>query len=549
MISGLPRLLPSRQHLLAFLIPLFILAIVPQAVRCANADFTKGTTYQDGAGKLDYRNISTLSEFTRLVYKDRWLDIRAEYVLEQMAQFKGAARSPALREIWRDVLLGDFSGLKINSPDQQATLMAERIKLLNRLGYFDEAVRLYNKAAELKPVPEIVVQQGIEALALSGSADGACLEVYMAANYLKGSDWVRDSALCASYFGDADQAKALYQKAKQEAGSGFSAVYQMLNKEASMAIHVGIPPLWRTLLLAKRATITSEALTQADPMTLAAMAINKRVPLETRLVAANRAADAGTIGSDQLRKLYELKHPANTGMEKVIADAKSGTAMPQWDYYSSARFVFDGNSRAAIVKNALGHMSPVTNMKGQVYSWIVDKLTLQVDRLAWFAPQGYAILASTNRLPSAMMYYKVGKLENSRFALMNALLQGTPWPEANIAVWKDAMKAHYKGKADQMIDEMLRLANAYDQEKKLALNVGVTQPPQNPETFSLFKEATRRGGRGLTLVTALNFVGSAKTVRSIPQDQFIDIIDNMTKEGLFKERKKLTLEFLIQTML
>lgn len=538
---------PHSIRLLSALLLFF--SVTPAFAASESPKTFQGASYSASPNKADYRSVTTLNEFTLLVYKERWKEIRYDDLMPQLEQFKGAAYSPAMREIWRDILLGDFNELRIREGKEQSTLAAKRIELLNRLGYFNEAVRLYGEVSKLKPIPEIVAIQGVEALALSGSADGACLEVYMASNHLDSQEWKQDKALCALYFGEKDMAEDLYAQVKENTGSGFRTVYQMLNKETDKAINVGIPPLWRTLLLAQKAQVTSQAIKQADAMTLASLAINKRVPLGTRLIAANRAADMGTFGSDQLRKLYELKHPANSGLDAIIEGAKNGSNMPQSDYYAAARFTFDGKQRAAIVKNALRHMDPETNVKGHVYSWIADKLTLQIKQLGWFAPEGYTLLAATNRLPSATMYFKEGHLEKSRFAIIDALLQGNPWPKAQQELWQDAMKQYYKKNADERIRAAFDLAIAYDMEKKLALDIDSKTASNKSGNASVLKDSIRKGGRGVTLVSALNILANTKHLKDIPTDQFIDIIDVMTKEGLFRERKKIALEFLIQNML
>lgn len=510
-----------------------------------------GAVYQAAPSSADLREITTLSDFTRMVYRDRWQGIEAEDVLKEFAKFKGAPNSPAMRIIWRDVLLGDFQGLEIDNAAQQTALMSERIRLLNRLGFFSEAVRLYQQASMKKPIPSSIVREGIDALALSGSADGACLEVTMATKYLAGDEWTQDAALCARYFGEVKQADELYQQAlkiKAPKG-GFKAVYNMLANGEAKAINVGIPPLWRTLLLAKGASVPAETLKQADAMTLAALAANKHVSLGVRLAAANRAADKGTIDFDLLRKLYETKHPTEATITGLIEQAKAGAPLAPSDYYSVARFTFEGNARSTVVKNGLHALHPITNIKSQVYGWIIDKLTLQVDKIKWFAPEGYAIMATTNRLDSADMYYDAGNLKKSPFAIIQALLVGKPWLPEQRQEWEQAMNQRFGDKSAEKTQRMFLTAMAYDQEKKLALQMDPKVKNDISTSPSILKESINNGGKGLTLLEALNVLAGKNQLKEMSTGQFVDIVENMTKQGLFGERKKLALEFLIQTVL
>jgi hypothetical protein len=509
-----------------------------------------GGVYQTGPSNINYTDITTLNEFSQLVYRGRWAEIDVNNVLQEFARFKGTPHSPAMRDIWRDIMLSDFNGIKIKNSAQQTQLMAERIRILNRLGFFDEAVRLYQLASDRKPVPQDIALQGVEALALSGSADGACLEVTMATQYLKDDHWTQDGALCAAYFGNKELAKTLYDQANANAGSGFRTVYKLISsKSANKAIQVSIPPLWRTLLLAQNATVTSQALKEADGMTLAALANNHKVPLNIRITAALRGAEQGTVGADRLRGLYESKYPEDASLGGIVGTAEAGGNLGAAEYYSAARFTFEGNARSRIVKNALHRSTPVTHVKNHVYAWIVDKLTLQGNKIAWFAPEGYAAMIMTNRTDSGLMYYNVGHLEKTPFNYMNALIQNKPWAEADQLLWVAAMKKRYGKDADQKITEYMALVKAYDLENKLDLLPQPFEQDTSRNRNSVLYQSVKNGGKGLTLLNALNILADSKQLSAVQMPQFVDIIETMTKEGLFGERKKITLEFLIQNML
>lgn len=508
-----------------------------------------GPAYQASpVTSIDYRNVTTLNDFKRLVYKNRWSNISATDVLAQFTAFKGGSSSPAIRDIWLDILVSDFDGLSFDDNTQQTRLMSERIRLLNELGFFDEAVRLYQRAADKKPVPEAIVRQGVEALALSGSADGTCIEVYMAAKHFSLKDWDQDAALCAVYFGESKRASELYNKISKQSAKGFHTVYKMVNEDKGKAIHITMPALWRTILLSQRATVSASALKNADPMTMAALAASPRVPLSIRLSAASKAADNGTISAERLRQLYELKHETESGLSGIINSAIAGANLPQHDYYGAARFHFQSNDRAKIVKNAMHDSSPVTHIKSHVYSWVIDKLTLHIKSLGWFAPEGYSLMLLTKRTSSAAKYYKAGNLEQTPFKLVDAIANNKAWTSKDREQWKDSMRKRYKKSATQKIEDFLFLASAYDQDKMLGIPPVKSDPDALTLPTPLFL-TIEKGGKGLTLVTALNIFSMQKQWNKFDNTTFANMIELMTREGLFGERKKITLEFLIQTML
>jgi hypothetical protein len=531
--------LPRPQTSLLALLALILILPLPAMAKESQAQGFKGPVYQQGSlNNTDFRQISTLGEFDLIVSRDRWRGIRADDLLTQFSKFNGIHGSPALREIWRNVLLGDFTGLNFKNNAQQADLMAERIRLLNRLGYFDEAVRLYVEASRKKNIPEVVARQGVEALALSGSADGACLETLMAAQYLQNDFWVESGALCAAYFGEKNRAEDFYAKVSKKAGGGYRSVYKTLLSGGTRTIQSDIPPLWRTLLLASGSSLSS--LQKADAMTLAAVANNPKVSLGLRLAAANRAADLGTIGPDQLRKLYEAK---NDTPESVAGISDGSIA----DLYGAARFTFEGNPRARIVRTAMRKLEPITNIKGHTFAWIVDKLTLQKEKMDWFAPYGFALMAATNRRASADMYYEVGHLDKSPMAIAHAMLEQKPWTPESQKIWATAMKR--TGKSAN-ISHAYEVVRAFDVESKLALsgkNIAIKTDAVSKST--LLQESVRKGGRGLTLVAALNRLGTATKLSRVSTSETFEIITVLGKEGLFGERKKIALEILLQTVL
>jgi hypothetical protein len=523
----------------------------------SNSDF-KGTTYSaSDITASSFKELTIVPGYERYDSANRWEDVKASDVLAALKNFQGIKASPALRDIWRDVLLSDFSGLVISNPNEQTTLMSERLRILNHLGFFDEAVRLYEQVAQKKPVPEKIVREGILALSLSGSADGACLETMMAARYLSSETWTQDAALCARYFGQDDLADQLFEQAAPTAGSGFRTVYRMLGKGAARYIQADIPALWRTLLLARGADLSSTAVRKADPMMLASLSANKHVALGTRLVAASRAADVGTIGFDRLRKLYEMKHKTDAQVPAILAAIESGETVSQSDLYAAARFTFEGNARAKIVETAIKQLDPRTNVKSHVYGWIVDKLTLQPDRIKWFAPTGYALMMATNRSDSAKIYYDTAELGGSTLIIIEALEDGKPWTEASQNKWKKAMRDRFGRTGEQRISRLMTLIKAYDGQNKLALldTKSVQSDAANAQAMPLvlLKDSVLKGGRGLTLVTALNHLGKITQAQGkldkLSTEELSEIMKVFAREGLFGPRKKIILEMLIESVL
>ncbi len=526
-----------------------LLLFSPAMARANATDFVGAAYTSAPSTPNNLLGVTIIPGYERYDSTERWATVRASDLLAEMKKFKGISGSPALRAVWRDVLLSDFSDLRANAVEQ-TDLMAERLHLLNRLGFFDEAIRLYQQAALKHPVPEKIVTEAVDSLALAGSADGACLEVMMAAQQLKSDAWTQNAALCARYFKQNDRAEELHTQIAGKAGDGFEAVYGMMSETGSGAIKADIPPLWRTLLLARGATLTNEALRKADGMELAAIAQNAHVPLGVRLSAASRGADMGTVGWDRLRKLYEAKHGEDSVVPTIVAGIDADAGQPQSDLYAAARFTFEGNARAKVVQAAIDSLHPHTNVKSHVYGWIVDKLTLQPDRIKWFAPYGYGLMMATGRADSAKIYYDSAHLENDSVAIIEALEEEKPWSVDAQQSWKEAVKRRFGGGADKRIKGALALLRAYDSDNKLALaDVKATRQDSGSNTLTYLKESVQRGGRGLTLVAGLNQLATTPQMNRLPADQLAEMAKIFAQEGLFGPRKKITLEILLQYVL
>lgn len=503
----------------------------------------------DNATSHNYANLSGLPEFERYDTRNRWQQVDAEAVIAEMKRFKGVKASPAMREIWRKNLLGDFNGLQFDSQAQQTPLFAARLNLLIQLGFFDEAVRLYQQAAQQKPVPESIARLGVDAMAFSGAADGACLEAMLAAQHLPGLSWAQDAAMCTAYFGQTDRAAEIYAHVADKSDGAFRKYYKTLLKDSNIALPAQMPPLWRVLLLAKGNKIAASAADDIDPVTAASLSKSKYVPLGMQLRYASLAADNGMIGFDRLRKLYERAHKTEKNVPAILARIENGDRLSQADYYAAARFTFEGSQRASIVGKALSALKPRTNVKSHVYGWIVDKLTLQSEeRLAAFAPQGYVLMLLTNRAQSADMYYKAGSLQHTTLAVMQAFEKGKPWPKKAQDEWRHAMQNRFGATADKRIDRALQVLRAYD-------DTGILQPTDAGKSRKeshdpvILTSSIKSGGRGLTLFTGLNRLAESKQIADHTNDELAEIMHVFGNQGLFTDRKKIGLEILAQTVL
>ncbi len=523
----------------------------------------------DEVGRYDYRGITTLPSFERYSSRGRWNGNSAGMLLGLLNNFHGVRGSTSLRTMWRNILLGEFTGLTIDGDAnaQQVALFTERLKVLNALGFFDEAARLYQMADnDENPIPESVAEQGIEAMALTGSADAACLEVNLALGSLRSDNWLQDGAMCAAYFGQTTKADKLFDAAEKNGGDGFRTVYRMLrDNKMSGSIAVNMPPLWRTLLLAKGATVGIDSLKKLSPADQAAIAINAHVPYGLRLAAGERAALAGSISSDQLRKLYdEQGKPSDAELASMVQQIKAGTVLSRPRMYQAARFTFAGNDRALIVEKAIKSLPNANSALGGVYHWIIVKLTLQKDKIAWFAPTGYVVLIGGNR-GDAKYYYEYGALENHYVSFLR-LFDDNKYatPEFFIKWRKDIAKTFPKDglwriDTGMAIARMLGVSDeittdssvVFDASPVSASITGINDSISNlnaDPVWQSFQQAVSAKERGNGVVAALNLYAD-RPWRKFDPSFFNMIFTGLNKIGARNENVKISVEIAMQTVI
>jgi hypothetical protein len=526
-------------------------------------------TNPQSGGSYDYRTITVLPEFERYSSKGRWQGNSATTLLQGLQNFQGTRGSSALRQIWRHILLSDFKGLNMDGKSdnlQQVAVFSERLKLLNDLGYFDESVRLYQAAdTDRNPIPETVAREGVDGMALAGSADGACLEVNLILGSLRGSNWLQDGALCAAYFGQKGKAAALYNVVKDDSGSGFRAIYKMLNQNSvGSSIQVGIPPLWRTLLLAKGASVGVNSLNKVAPADLASIAVNRHVPFGMRLNAGMRAAQAGTLSSDQLRKLYdEQGTPNDAELASLRERIKGGEILSRQKMYQAARFTWAGNDRAQIVEKALKSLPNINSSLGEVYQWIMVKLTLQKDAIAWFAPTGYVALRVGNR-GDAKFYYEYGDLSHHYVSFISLFDTTDNASQSFFTKWRKDIKKRFPKDALWRIDTAMVIAHMIGVPESMtdaSVSTGATKTKHKPQEskpilppsvtqkdLQPFQQAVAHGERGNSVVAALSLFAQSPWRQLEPS--FMDFLfSGLKKVGAKGESAKIGLEIAMQTVI
>jgi hypothetical protein len=128
----------------------------------------------------------------------------------------------SVQQIKRDMLISTYDLRKVKNdiPAEENSLLAVRLQKLAQLGYWDDALKLYNQAVEAPEENESLAQIGVTLTFLEKGLSTACLDAKALNSSFSGDFWDQMEAVCnaelygdkpiSTQFGDSAIIKALY---------------------------------------------------------------------------------------------------------------------------------------------------------------------------------------------------------------------------------------------------------------------------------------------------------------------------------------------------
>lgn len=530
-LTGLPAYAQEKEDI--------VISSLENVLGAVEKDYLGKDDYDDAQEK--YYKIRLLSDYEPGLTKGIWKSSRSEDVIEQFKAFETVNGSPALRELWRITLLDDFRDISFGSNRQQkdVDLAIARLDTMIKLGFFHDAIRLYH-AMNTKPVPVGIAQKAIDAMALAGMVDAACLEVSFVTQSIRSPDWLKKRLLCAIHNDEADITKALSTALEENLKDDaiHQSIARLLKKPTlDGPVKASLSPLQRALLLSHGGTYSYGAITKADPIMLASAAMSPYLSLQKRLKAAERAADIGVIGPKELLAIYERlplsDEEVNQARQTLL---QSGKLAPE-TIRAVISDTHDPEPRAKLIEKALQQKTYHTNIISQLWLKYVDKISSQAEEVQFFAPTGYALAIWQDYLAASKAF--------------------APLVEKDLSILSDVSDINLP--EDKEIEAFLAFIEK-----------------QHPDSFQLRKErilATLKAGRlikddlideallekwrktkkdnekrGILFLKGLNELSLEKPGFTSPE-KIYQILENYTKNELFEENRKITLEIIVQSVL
>ena len=341
-----------------------------------------------------------------------WAGTPLPLVMEMLPRLPVATTSPAMQSLRRRLLLttalppdGGGSG-----DDDGSALIALRMERLAAAGN-SEAVAQLLKFAPLSTDNKVFAQIRVEEELLAGNVRQACSIVRNqlsagAGGGIAGGDvsWQKVMALCLALDGQATQVE-LYQQLLYENGVEDEAYFTLLaglvNGEAEPLKSIErTEALHLAMLRTARRVIPADAVKQASPAVLRAIATSPNASLAVRLEAAERAEALGTLATDVLRRIYaSVPFAAEQSADALTLAKRQPGPSASAILYQVAQIDTQVDSRARALAAAWRNGRRSGRYMTSVRVNLPLTRSIAPDpKLAWFAvPAGRALLAAGDK--------------------------------------------------------------------------------------------------------------------------------------------------------
>lgn len=354
---------------------------------------------------VDADSVGTLDDADGGLGIDMWNGTGRALVGRLIALLPRRVSSPAMRDLMRRLLLTRAAAPA--SDNREPGLFTRRVAALVAVGDRASTQALIELAPSGK-VDEQLLWTRTESWFYGYDTGNACRIVQGEAQEQKSTYWLQATAFCLALGGKTAEA-SLVSDILDERGEKVPPVFFT----AMEAISGATPPplesletltgLHLAMLRAARLPVPADALEDASPAALAAVAAHPQTPAAQRLIAAEEAALLGPLKGRALFEIY-----GDTGIAVEDLEAALERAAAEWGPRSRALLVraaarYDvPAARAEVLQQAF---KLARQHGGFRVVALAARPLLQgmepADELRWFAPQAARALLATNQRAAA----------------------------------------------------------------------------------------------------------------------------------------------------
>lgn len=349
---------------------------------------------------IDPESIGLLSEANGGFSSDLWLRSNRTQVESLLLQLPTGVRSRAAHQLLKTLILS--SGPPPEKKSDSVDFLELRLETLINLGEFESFLELFGKIPD-SAITENIRKLKSNLLLLMGDIESACTLVNNQVREGESPYWQKALFICQLMKGE-DARAALTLGLLREQNKGVSIDFIELGGlslgEIPTLSTPPIPnPLNFALLLGTEERIPDHWLVSGGPSIQRAIAESATIPLTTRLIAGENAAEMGVFSADDVGYLYRLMQFNDEELDNAISEAKRvGGPIGRALLYQASRRPQSIEKRASLLV-ASWRNSLVTG-HGLLTAHVNKKALLSLpvnDQIANFAPQvARALLATDN---------------------------------------------------------------------------------------------------------------------------------------------------------
>ncbi len=354
----------------------------------------------------DFNAVGVLDERRGGLGIDMWSGSMRPLVQKLLPSLPATTPSRTMRAMMRKLLLSTAAVPEGEAP-LGPSLLAQRVERLWAMGDVEGMLALIDAAPRAGETTRLL-RHRIDGLLLEGRHEAACADIAAARRGEDADGYLaKVEAFCHAVAGRVAEA-GLMASWLRERGHIDPAFY------ATLEVLLGVPgpeletlpqprPLHLAMLKEAKRPLPIDAALGNDPAVLRAVALSVNAPLDTRLLAAEKAEGVGALDTEVLRQLYAGTTLKENEAERSLDDAaEDAGARSRALLFRAAQLQTSASARAEIIAKsfALARKRGQFAAAARVHAPLIQEMAPQPD-LGFFAGDALRALLAAGRAEAA----------------------------------------------------------------------------------------------------------------------------------------------------
>ncbi|MBP6951514.1 MAG: hypothetical protein KA112_04385 [Alphaproteobacteria bacterium] len=436
--------------------------------------------------------------------------------------------SITLRHLYHEVLKEKYGPLLQNSTYEK-TLFS----YLEKIGHLEQA-KEFLLETNLPDKDHLL----LDLQWLAGDSKKACEKVTHLLRAVADEEWKKQNIYCLYLNGETERGKIAAELLNESNPEGLFLINALFESSVSPSFDASLndSPFLLTVWCTIGHDIPEESLKTMSPSSLALIARAEKMPLQTRLVAAEKALQSGALKGEFLLNL--LKHETGDELlEKFTQELKSPNAELLLPLFEKAK-----------TENKLG-------LVAQIFKPFFAKIEFSSETLP-LAPYMVRAFLEAGEKDLAQKWGAFFMRESPEDAievlpLLHLVFPKNQWGEIQLQAWQLYQNRVHSKIASQNSYTLRHVLEALGEEAGSPLKGESPEPSWrqkkalfDEKTADLLDSAVKSKRRGEVLLLVLILIGETPLKDLVP-DIFIHLVESLNKVGYKDEAHFLALEYLI----